>query len=612
MGILHLPFLRMKRFFKIFAGLLTVSGAMISCAQSVLAPEEPAAEQAFYMNVTGQRTRTVFEGGIIKWKTGDGIGMFVGDKVVNKKFTCVKTDEVSSSFVGYYVPVESMPQAKMFAYYPYSEQTCSDGKLHLNLPEKQAAPYEPVADFILADAVRDYDKSNPNLDMSFDRHVFSIVKLNFTNTDDMYSEEEIRSVEIIAPEGSVLAGNFSIDISDGKAAEPVFAADGASDRIEISYPEESRPVLGKGSEHVIYAVVNAGTYSGLRVVVNGSVHKSSFTSSGEICLKPDTVHEISGAFDFASGRMDKSHKTLLYWGDSIANETVTSYLQTLLGSGWTVVRGGIGGDSPLGIAGRQGSIPLIFKDNLTIPGDGSEVQVGRLYSSWTQNGEPGDNTSAVSFDAWFQPASHGALINDCYVGEDKVECQILYNIKDGKNYIHRVYAGEDVSVTDGTVLYSNASQKYPHPDVTCVYMGANRGYNDSYPALARMYSQMKTRACDEYGRNNFIAIGFHMAHVQFTPSYEYTYWTPEYRDFFQFVFGEQYLDLKTAGGAGAERISKAVGSPYTEEDAALAKDGCWPASWQTDYVSNVHPNAYGSKALAFMVYEKMKSLGYLD
>ena len=162
------------------------------------------------------------------------------------------------------------------------------------------------------------------------------------------------------------------------------------------------------------------------------------------------------------------------------------------------------------------------------------------------------------------------------------------------------------------MFYSNASQTYTHPDVTCVYMGANRGYNDSNAALARMYEQMRTYAPDEFGKYNFIAIGYHMGHIQFSSSYEYTYWTEDYRNCFQEKFGDQYLDLKTIGAQNAERVSKAVGCGFTEEDKELSGKGNWPSSWQTDYRSNVHPNVYGSRAIAFMVYEKMKILGYLD
>ena len=195
--------------------------------------------------------------------------------------------------------------------------------------------------------------------------------------------------------------------------------------------------------------------------------------------------------------------------------------------------------------------------------------------------------------------------------EDKVECSISYNVSDQKVYIRRMSTGADVNVTPGTILYSNASQTYPHPDVTCVYSGANRGY-DTPEALAKIYQEMKDYATDEFGNHNFVAIGFHMGYIKFSASHEYTYWTPEYSRYFQDAFGDQYLDLKTFGSQNAERISKAIGCPFTEEDRELSGNGYWTSSWQTEYSSNVHPNENGSKALAFMVYEKMKTLGYLD
>ena len=581
--------------------------SVLSCSQAELTDINDE-EQAFFMKASSSITKTAFVDSKLEWNENDAIGLFIGDKIANKKFTCIESDKTSATFKGYYVPIESINSASLFAYYPFSARAYNNGKLNLSLPENQVAPYDPNADFTLAGEVRDYDQETPNLNMSFDNHIFSIIKIAFTNSDDKYADEDICGVEIIAPEGSVLTGDFSIDID--KNATPKFSAENTSEKVVVNFPDGDRPKLGKGQTHYVYAVVNAGSYQQLRIVLHCSEYKSTFTSSGNISLESNKIYNVSGTFDFASGAHGKSHRTLLYWGDSIANEVVTSYLQTLLGDYWTVVRGGIGGDSPLGIAGRQGSIPLVFKDDFVIPGDGSQVEMRSLYSSWTTNGEPGNITPKVSFDGWFMYES--SLLNNCYVGKDKIECKIERNFQEQKAYISRVSEGEDVNVTAGTVFYSNASQTYTHPDVTCVYMGANRGYNDSNAALARMYEQMRTYAPDEFGKYNFIAIGYHMGHIQFSSSYEYTYWTEDYRNCFQEKFGDQYLDLKTIGAQNAERISKSVGSGFTEEDKTLSESGNWPSSWQTDYRSNVHPNVYGSRAIAFMVYEKMKSLGYLD
>ena len=596
----------MKRIFYLLAGL-----SVLSCTQEVLptdSTDKVLQEQAFYITTGENPTKTLFVEHNLEWQENDAVGLFVADKLSNKKFSCIEANKASATFRGYYIPFESIANANIFAYYPYSERAYSEGKLNLTLPENQVAPFDPAADYVLAGATRDYDKENPDLSLSFDNHIFSIVKLTFKNTNEAYSGEDVYSVEITAPEGSVLTGDFSIDPNNGKEATPSLISERSSNRVVISYPEGSYPKLGTGVEHTIYAVVNAGTYSGLKVSIRCSSHRSSFVSSKEVTLESNRIYNISSTFDFALGNLGKSTKTLLYWGDSIANGTVTSYLQSLLGDSWIVIRGGVSGDTPLGIAGRQGGIPLLFKDNFTIPGNGEPIEFTGLYSSWTTNGEPGENKTSVIFDKWLDP-SYCSLINNCYVGEEKVECKI--SLSDGKLNIRRVIKGEPVNVTNGTVLYSNASQTYVHPDVTCVYSGANRNYNDSYEALARMYMAMKNYASDEFGNHNFVAIGFHMGYIQFS-SYGYTYWKPEYRDYFQKVFGDQYLDLKTIGSQNAERISKAIGCPFTEEDKKLSDEGNWTSTWLYAYASNVHPNANGSKALAFMVYEKMKTLGYLD
>ena len=52
------------------------------------------------------------------------------------------------------------------------------------------------------------------------------------------------------------------------------------------------------------------------------------------------------------------------------------------------------------------------------------------------------------------------------------------------------------------------------------------------------------------------------------------------------------------------------------KDRANVKVFEWPASWwesgDNNYDNNVHPNGKGYNVMAHLVYEKMKTLGYLN
>ena len=47
-------------------------------------------------------------------------------------------------------------------------------------------------------------------------------------------------------------------------------------------------------------------------------------------------------------------------------------------------------------------------------------------------------------------------------------------------------------------------------------------------------------------------------------------------------------------------------------DRQYISEGRWPHSFMYDSPSDEHPSKYGAHAIAILVKEKMKELGYLD
>ena len=77
-------------------------------------------------------------------------------------------------------------------------------------------------------------------------------------------------------------------------------------------------------------------------------------------------------------------------------------------------------------------------------------------------------------------------------------------------------------------------------------------------------------------------------------------------------FGSKYLDLQSVGARDADYIFEELGISKTSLDEELISQNKWPSSWQTNYINNVHPNGYGSKAIAIMIKQRMQELRYLD
>lgn len=144
-------------------------------------------------------------------------------------------------------------------------------------------------------------------------------------------------------------------------------------------------------------------------------------------------------------------------------------------------------------------------------------------------------------------------------------------------------------------------------EVVVSYMGANSGFS-SYDALAKMYKAMM----DYSTSGQFIAAGFHMGHIEFSSVHIKDYWTPEYCNIMTTLFGNQFLDMQTVGARDADYIFEELGISRTSLDDKLIGQKKWPSSWQTNYINNVHPNGYGSKAIAIMIKQRMQELGYLD
>ena len=56
-------------------------------------------------------------------------------------------------------------------------------------------------------------------------------------------------------------------------------------------------------------------------------------------------------------------------------------------------------------------------------------------------------------------------------------------------------------------------------------------------------------------------------------------------------------------------ISALLGLPISDADETNLSNGIWPESWGG---IDIHPNTYGAKAYAYLVYYKMKEMGIVE
>lgn len=593
----------------------------------------------------------------LTWTKGDKIGLYVADRQANCKLAFA-----DGKFSGELVAGKpSAASANYLAYYPYSS-TSGDGYMVSNeIANIQYMPFDGTSDFMYTDAVANpYDERNMPTDMklAFAHHLFGIVEVNVNSTDDKLKGEKILSVTL-SSESTVLSGAYTFDLANTGVA-PKFDANRSYNNVTVEY---RYPQALVGGNHVFQFVANSFTdVSDLTLTVKTTHYTFTKKAGAAVSLKAGEVTVLPAVT--ISGTGVKRKKVLSYFGDSIACGALKGYLEGLLGEDWTVYMNGIPGAGDLNVAAAVGCVDLTFDESFTLPADGTEVECGKISALENLAGVKGMYNVLSTY--WF----NGPLVLNpitVYTDEDAVgiECELrcTFDVVDNKR-VNAKYFLKRVNPTDqATEIKAGKSRVKTYQathlrdaDVLCIYTGTNNNFKTSdYEAVVNIHKRMRDFMTGP-AKEDYIICGFH------TNRYVglHRMWTKEYAEIMEQAFGKDHmLDYKLLGldidknhvpvpsGFNADvtfsnmdtatkaekqayyekalNLSKKVGArdfSVTETDESKeklnAKDRAnvevfeWPASWWGNYDNNVHPNNEGYNVMANLVYEKMKTLGYLD
>ena len=593
----------------------------------------------------------------LTWTKGDKIGLFVADRQANCKLAFA-----DGKFSGELVAGKpSAASVNYLAYYPYSS-TSGDGYMVSNeIANIQYIPFDVTSDFMYTDAVANpYDERNMPTDMklAFAHHLFGIVEVNVNSTDEALKDEKILSVTL-SSESTVLSGAYTFDLANTGVA-PKFDANKSYKNVTVEYRDPQALV---GGNHVFQFVANSFTdVSDLTLTVKTTHYTFTKKAGAAVSLKAGEVTVLPAVT--ISGTGVKRKKVLSYFGDSIACGALKGYLEGLLGEDWTVYMNGIPGAGDLNVAAAVGCVDLTFDESFTLPADGTEVECGKISALENLNGVKGMYNVLSTY--WF----NGPLVLNpitVYTDEDAVgiECELrcTFDVVDNKR-VNAKYFLKRVNPTDqATEIKAGKSRVKTYQathlrdaDVLCIYTGTNNNFKTSdYEAVVNIHKRMRDFMTGP-AKEDYIICGFH------TNRYVglHRMWTKEYAEIMEQAFGKDHmLDYKLLGldidknhvpvpsGFNADvtfsnmdtatkaekqvyyekalNLSKKVGArdfSVTETDESKeklnAKDRAnvevfeWPASWWGNYDNNVHPNNEGYNVMANLVYEKMKTLGYLD
>ena len=599
----------------------------------------------------------------LTWTKGDKIGLFVADRQANCKLAFA-----DGKFSGELVAGKpSAASANYLAYYPYSSTSGDDYMVSNEIANIQYMPFDGTSDFMYTDAVANpYDERNMPTDMklAFAHHLFGIVEVNVNSTDEALKGEKILSVTL-SSESTVLSGAYTFDLANTGVA-PTFDAHRSYKNVTSEYREPQALVDGN---HVFQFVANSLTdVSDLTLTVKTTHYTFTKKAGAAVSLKAGEVTVLPAVE--ISGKGEKRKKVLSYFGDSIACMALREYLKGLLGNNWDVYMNGIPGAGDLNVAAAVGCVDLTFDKSFTLPADGTEVECGKISALENLAGVKGMYNVLSTY--WFN--DHFVLNPiTVYTDEDAVgiECELSCSYadedKEKKHPIPPFYLKRVHPTDQATEIKAGKSRVKTYQathlrdaDVLCIYTGTNNSFRASdYESVVNIHKRMRDFMTGP-GKENYIICGFH------TNRYVglHRMWTKEYAEIMENAFGKDHmLDYKLLGldidknhvpvpsGFNADatfsntdtateaekqayyekalNLSIKVGArnfSVTETDEAKeklnAKDRAnvavfeWPASWwesgKNNYDNNVHPNSLGYNVMANLVYEKMKTLGYLD
>lgn len=642
--------------------LLLCAPLVIACGKTEIMPTEN--NNTFKFSVTAETALTKTNLGensdgtySLTWTKGDKIGLFVADRQANCKLAFA-----DGKFSGELVAGKpSAASVNYLAYYPYSS-TSGDGYMVSNeIANIQYMPFDGTSDFMYTDAVANpYDERNIPTDMklAFAHHLFGIVEVNVNSTDEALKDEKILSVTL-SSESTVLSGAYTFDLANTGVA-PKFDANRSYKNVTSEYRDPQALV---GENHVFQFVANSFTdVSDLTLTVKTTHYTFTKKAGAAVSLKAGEVTVLPAVT--ISGTGVKRKKVLSYFGDSIACRVLQDYLKGLLGDDWDVYMNGIPGAGDLNVAAAVGCVDLTFEESFTLPADGTEVECGKISALENLNGVKGMYNVLSTY--WFSGPLELNPIT-VYTDEDAVgiECELscTYDKVENERVNIKYFLKRKHVADQATEIKAGKSRVKTYQathlrdaDVLCIYTGTNNSFKVSdYEAVVNIHKRMRDFMTGP-AKEDYIICGFH------TNRYVglHRMWTKEYAEIMEQAFGKEHmLDYKLLGldidknhvpvpsGFNADvtfsnmdtatkaekqvyyekalNLSKKVGArdfSVTETDEAKeklnAKDRAnvavfeWPASWWGNYDNNVHPNKEGYNVMANLVYEKMKTLGYLD
>ncbi|MDB4290217.1 hypothetical protein N9887_04040 [Flavobacteriaceae bacterium] len=278
-------------------------------------------------------------------------------------------------------------------------------------------------------------------------------------------------------------------------------------------------------------------------------------------------------------------KVLIDIGDSLTagaggdGNSMSKVASDLLGEEWIVKNMGVGGENTLTIGARHGGIPMYIKESITIPKDGSKVEISSgLYSSYN--------------DKNVLPLLQGSAgINPCRI--DTIQCKLTRN--QNKYFINRITPNStDYKTKENSTLFTSLSSE--KKGILTIFIGQNGGYSSPNELLNQIDLFVKHK-----GDENVIIITSHGNSTTEIVQLVSDKYQSKYIDL------RKYMTTKAIYDAIEFGLLPDNGEYPTSEDLERMEKNYTPKTLLKD---GIHFNSIGYELLGRIRYKKGKELGY--
>lgn len=392
------------------------------------------------------------------------------------------------------------------------------------------------------------------------------------------------------------------------------------------YDEQKTFIKRENCDSTGSAIDVTSAFSGYRFVrisyitaENSKVYVGDKTEYEPYGLKEKIIqpsHETvkaRGDFDTLEYRLDDVDRrlppninTVLYFGDSLTQGTQDgtgvareSVMSTLLGNKWTVKNYGVGGEQSHTISARASGSWFYLDAGITIPSDGSTVDVTtKIHDEYGTQQNFGNGLYSSAYNGWDS-------VNPCYV--NGIECTLQKANASAPITIKRNTIGDAIVINRPTRIHMN-SETFKKNPVLILCLGQNEGFNRDADILIQQIKGI----IEFFKSERYIVVGMPHSLSGYT-------WEAPINEALKKEFGKHYLDIEgymktPIYDADGETIISSyalsdAGLTPTEDDLTKISNNQYPTSIMFD---GVHFNHYGYEIWANVEYKLGKDLGYWD